>query len=126
MCAISAASEAGDASTGIMSARRKYSAISDSKHVFLSQQNKSSTTRYTSMIPLNPTNVVKDNVCDKFAVIQNNSSERMSSNEREVDYYEFPYYRYNLIFYLITNVDIHRPTEHGNNDTRCFLISKNV
>lgn len=106
MCAISAPPEAGDASTGIMSARGKYSAISgikNSKHIFLSQQNKNSTARYTSMVPLNPTNV-KDSVCDKFAIIQNNSLQKMNNIEREVDYCEFPYYRYNLIFYLIMRI----------------------
>jgi len=108
MCAISASAEAGDASSEIMSARKKYSAISGiegSKHVFLSQQDKNSTIRYTSMIPLNPTNV-KNNVCDKFAVIQNNSLQRMNNIGCELEYYEFPYYRYNLIFYLIINVEI--------------------
>jgi len=106
MCAISASPEAGDASTGIMPARRKYSAISGiegSKHVFLSRQNKSSTTQCTSTIPLNPTSIVKNNVCDKFAVIQKNSLQKMNNIERE-DYCEFPYYRYHLSFYLNINV----------------------
>ncbi|XP_067216134.1 uncharacterized protein [Linepithema humile] len=118
MCAINASPEAGDASTGIMSARRKYSAISGtegSKHVFLSQQHKNLTTRYTSMIPLNPTKV-KDSVCDKFAVIQNKSLQRMNNIEREVDYCEFPYYRSNRTdAVLIKDVGV-----------SCNLLSKNM
>ncbi|XP_025073471.1 uncharacterized protein LOC112552451 [Pogonomyrmex barbatus] len=97
VCAISASPEAGDA-PGIMSARRKYSAISgseDFKNAFLSRQDKNPIARYASTVLLDSINVTKDYVPDEFAVVQDDTIRKSSNIENEVDYCGFSYYRTN-------------------------------